>query len=323
MTDDSTPPRGKPKGYEARVAIMRSGLRPAAKFVAIRILDAQGLKEGACTLSAARLAADCGLSAITVKHALAELAECGALTAEAAPGKRARRVLDVARLVPTRTPVPVETPVPTEEPTGSQADTPPVPRREPTGSQAGTSIREGSEKDLERDLRSQPDGAMAAAEPGIDPHKLHKVYLARRRKTLPHVATDRRGPGAETGMWDTFWEDLAGQVKSQAAAEGSQPAQVASRLYAAAFADEWARDKGFPPKLLLSKFAEYVQASAPAARPAAKLAEPDRFFRWIEGHTLRGKVIDRVTDEEWFDDEPAPQSAIDAGFKPLRKQRAA
>jgi hypothetical protein len=208
---------------KARVLIMQSNLRPAAKFIAIRILDMQGLSDGACTLSVARIAADCGIPAETARRALRELSMSGALTVTGDPGQRAHRRVD-----PTCLPGSSVTGVPGSRVTRVTGDTPvsgdPGPRSSVTDTQviddpppgspvtktrvtSDPSIQEHEESTIKSTRESASASPLASAEELVG--RAHRALIKRYRERYK-LAVESSGQSADPEWmgWDGSHRDI-------------------------------------------------------------------------------------------------------------------
>ncbi len=287
---------------QRRLAIMQHPmLRLSTKLVAIRILDLQGLKHGACTKGASGLATDCHVKPETVKHAFKELAKARLLlVVEAKPGQRAHRRIDLDALDAMFTRVPPHpgttapgTRVPPHPHPGTTAPGTRVPPH-PIYQEHQESTIESTKESVVRARESGAKGLVKTTSVGSEGEppsrtdraaKVHadfRVHLASALASLK-LAMPRRGPASDSGVFETFWEELVIQLDDQAAAEGALWWTVWERVRAAFFADPKARASGYKPAFIKGGFGSYVQGLAgtgtarSARRSAPKMASAEEF----------------------------------------------
>ena len=117
---------------DRRNVLRRGDIGDGAKLLAVYVLDLQGLKSGACTMTNARLAADLDCTTRAVQRRIVDLEWVGLLTQDEGPPRRLR--IDVPKdawTLPKRRATPASPPPPATSPPHDTSVAPPRHQRHP------------------------------------------------------------------------------------------------------------------------------------------------------------------------------------------------
>lgn len=229
---------------ESRMVIMQADLGPAAKLLAIRILDVQGRREGACKLPVRQLAEDCGMPLETARRAMKELTRKGWVEADRRSNNRAWR-----RLVHRVADDPQESP---QGVTGDPVTDDPRVTGDPVGGHERPARGSLVTRTYERGERGEREDPREGAREGSFREDLDSVLSAAQRSLT------RSGKVWESAV--SYLDRDLGPVVEVVQAMAAKDPRPLDEL-AADLAESWVSDPA-TRKLSAGSFANYIRARA-------------------------------------------------------------